>query len=93
MAVAQQMRKADMLGRAEVSISEIMSARSWTVTKNLEGHTLHGSVTIKGSRPQAIRPLWHNQGRLPDAHHLSLLSETHQESDQFSQIFASKFIS
>jgi hypothetical protein len=51
------MKEADLLGQAEVSISEIMGARSWTVTKKLAAQKRnfnYGSVTIKGSRLQVI---------------------------------------
>jgi hypothetical protein len=51
-----QMKEGDLLGRAEVSVSEIMGARSWTVTKQLAAQIKndnYGMVTIKGSRLQA----------------------------------------
>ena len=53
----QQMKEADLLGQAEVSVSEIMGARNWTVTKKLSAQRTHfnyGTVTIKGSRLQVI---------------------------------------
>ena len=47
------MSEADLLGRAEVSVPEIMGARNWTVTKQLSAQVLnknYGSVTIMGLR-------------------------------------------
>jgi hypothetical protein len=47
------MNDADLLGRAEVSVAEIMGARNWTVTKLLAAQNLnhdYGSITIKGHR-------------------------------------------
>lgn len=47
------MKEADLLGTAEVSVSEVMGARSWTVTKKLSAQKLnknYGSITIKGHR-------------------------------------------
>jgi hypothetical protein len=47
------MSEADLLGRAEVSVPEIMGARNWTVTKNLTAQVLnknYGTITIKGLR-------------------------------------------
>ncbi len=51
--VTLQMSEADLLGRAEVSVPEIMGARNWTVTKNLTAQVLnknYGTITIKGLR-------------------------------------------
>ncbi len=45
-----------MLGQAEVAVSEIMGARSWTVNKKLAAQKRnfnYGTVTIRGSRLQA----------------------------------------
>jgi hypothetical protein len=51
-----QMKEADLLGRAEVSIPEIMGARNWTITKPLTAQKLnknYGTITVKGHRIEA----------------------------------------
>ena len=48
-----QMSEADLLGRAEVTLVEIMGARNWTVEKPLTGQVLnknYGTITIMGLR-------------------------------------------
>ena len=45
------MAEGDLLGRTELTVAEIMGARSWTVTKKLTAQVLnkeYGSVTIMG---------------------------------------------
>lgn len=47
------MNEGDLLGRAEVSVPEIMGARNWTVTKSLKAQIQnkdYGSITIMGLR-------------------------------------------
>ena len=47
------MREGDLLGRAEVTVPEIMGARNWTVTKPLSAQIKnknYGTVTIMGLR-------------------------------------------
>lgn len=45
------MPEADLLGRTEVTVAEIMGGRNWTVTKKLSGRTQnkdYGTVTVMG---------------------------------------------
>ena len=51
--VKRQMKEGDLLGRAEVSVPEIMGARNWTVTKPLTAqkqHKNYGTITVQGFR-------------------------------------------
>mmetsp|Transcript_60509 Transcript_60509/g.161332 ORF Transcript_60509/g.161332 Transcript_60509/m.161332 type:complete len:625 (+) Transcript_60509:40-1914(+) len=54
------MEAGDLLGTAEVTLSEIMGARSWTVTKELSAQIKnknYGTVTIQGLRlDDSVRP-------------------------------------
>ncbi len=52
-----QMPDADLLGRVEVSVAEIMGARNWTISKQLTAQKLnhnYGSIIIKGLRVSVL---------------------------------------
>ncbi len=51
------MAEGDLLGRAELTVAEIMGGRNWTVTKKLSAQVLnkeYGNVTIMGLKLQVL---------------------------------------
>jgi hypothetical protein len=62
------MKEADLLGRAEISVAEIMGARNWTVTKQLtaqKSNHNYGSIIIRGFRVAVLMQSYFTSLALP----------------------------